>query len=367
MQLATSTSIDIGIAGPQPTNAAIHTSAAEFDMSSLDSRRTWMACFACSASMTILLRRQAVCNWSAYHEECLHSVYTSPDRLASDAYACQLIRAEEIRHQIAEDLLLCDMTTVKDVSDPITKFKMQSLKQRIDLWAVQASVDIDSSLLVFWQNLMIIHVNEAVLHTPTNKVTFGAPFFPDRLSPHDFAAPVVSADSISSLYALKDACQGLLDASLRFSITQLRAASPLIYGPRILFALYILCKIQIALSAPGSTFCAVMNESELRLEYYFGKMRYIGDVLEKIDASAFQAKLLIAAGFLEEWYVERRKASPTSEAFVGVTAAADELSNQDAGAAAQQGHSMWDDLMLDGGSEDFWFGDLFADPFVENA
>jgi hypothetical protein len=98
IQLATDMAIDLNIGGlawqPSPVAYFSH----HEDPTSLEARRTWLACFVAVSKSSISMRRPNTIPWDPYHEECL--LYLESNGEASDILLCQLVRIVRLIQEI---------------------------------------------------------------------------------------------------------------------------------------------------------------------------------------------------------------------------------------------------------------------------
>ena len=304
VQTAVNVAVDIGICGQKQTCVLTYDLWKDEHLTSLDARRTWLACFLASSSISTVMRRPDTNHWAPYHESCLQHLLTASDSLPSDRLLYHIVYAEKLCHRVTSRLSLLDAMVYKDVNETATKVCVSELRQEIEDWQAQIPEDVRSASLDFGRYAALIYLNELILHTPTNKSTFASPFLPDNIRPDDFAAPIVTVDHVSSLYAILDACHAALDLALGLDSMLTFSLSPIMYTPRVLYATFILVKLYVAVTAPGNTYGAVLNRSELRLEDYFQKAKTLSLALNAIDPGSCHTMLISAHAWLEQWFVE---------------------------------------------------------------
>jgi hypothetical protein len=191
-----------------------------------------------------------------------------------------------------------------DISNPVHQTAISEIRTEIHAWSA-AALSTSSSELMFWHQAALVHLNEAVLYTPTNKTTFSAPYLPFKLVPEDFAAPAIVTDAhIAALHDLKDACHRALDIAIDMGPSVILSLDSMSFIPRILFTLLVLLKLYIAVSAPENTYGHVLHKSELRMEHYLSKMGVLASALQAEDGASWNAMIIGATTLLEQWFVE---------------------------------------------------------------
>ncbi|PPJ60530.1 hypothetical protein CBER1_03217 [Cercospora berteroae] len=301
VQLSTSMAIDLGTAGSHVT----HDPGTWFERTdqdlSLEGCRTWLSCFVTGSTMTTVIRRPDSNPWTPHHDTSLAYVQAHARTVPQRTF-CEIIQAELLCYRAVTRLGFCETSQPTVFASDYAKATVSQLRQEIDNWTQQLSPDLRKPELLIYRHQVLICLNEPVLHTATNKATFSAPFIPERIAAADFASPVVTVDHVAALYALKDSCHAVLDIANGLTPEIVFATSPLFYTPRILYALMILAKLFVAFTAPGNTYGAVLSRDELKLPYYFEKMKTLSASLEKVDAASFTTKIVAAYKAIGDWY-----------------------------------------------------------------
>lgn len=156
--------------------------------------------------------------------------------------------------------------------------------------------------MMIWKQNALITLNEPVLHTATNKSSFSAPYM-NKVGASDYANPVVTIYHVAALYTLKDACHALLDSAFAAGPDALLAVSSLFCTPRVIYALFILLKLYVAVTAPGNTYGAVLDRSELKLDHYSSRLEELGGAMMEVDDDTFTSKIVASAPKFREWFL----------------------------------------------------------------
>ncbi|SMR46435.1 unnamed protein product [Zymoseptoria tritici ST99CH_1A5] len=299
-QLATSVSIAMGLAGPGSAKFSI-TAIPDPDVLLRDGPRTWLGCFIATTAMALTTRRQDANVWTPYHEECLGYLQISP--LATDRIFCLLVTITRLHFRTALSLGLHDASPMSIISDSAHRKQVSDLKAEIANWSAVA-LTAGSLELMFWHQIALVHLNEPVLYTPTNKSTFSAPYLPHQLAPEDFAAPLIVTDAhVAALHDLKDACHRALDIALDLGTAVILSLDSMSFIPRILFTLLVLLKLYISVSGPGNTYSEAIDRSDLQVEYYLARMGVLSSELQAGDGASWNAMIISATNLLEQWFL----------------------------------------------------------------
>ncbi|KAF7195592.1 hypothetical protein HII31_03186 [Pseudocercospora fuligena] len=267
-----------------------------------DVHRAWIGAHVLSASMSVFMRRPYQSNWDEGSENALMMLQYS-DNEHGDAYLCQYFRAERLLEQIAEEMELGDVSSYYDTADPIMKTKVQICRNKLLNWKMLLPVHLRVQSLLYWEHVATALMHEPVLHTPTNKQTFAAPYIPQNLSLTDFPAPVVGQEHITAVYELVVALHGIIDTFVSFDTSTLLALPGLMFASRAAYALYLLAKLYIALTIPGGTLGAIIETRRLALTEYAEKLCKVGDRVRAIEQHSAPARILNSARRTLEWYL----------------------------------------------------------------
>ncbi|KXT03590.1 hypothetical protein AC578_9986 [Pseudocercospora eumusae] len=305
IQLCSSMAADISLAGPLSThdpscNTKVVRERGEGNTA--DVHRAWIGAHVLSASMSVFMRRPYQSNWNEASENALMMLQYS-DHEHGDAYLCQYFRAERLLEQIAEEMELGDVSSYYDTADPIMKTKVQICRNKLLNWKMLLPVHLRIPSLLYWEHVATALMHEPVLHTPTNKQTFAAPYIPQNLSLTDFPAPVVGQEHITAVYELVVALHGIIDTLVSFDTNTLLALPGLMFASRAAYALYLLAKLYIALTIPSGTLGTIIETRMLSLTEYAEKLCKVGDRVRAIEQHSAPARILNSARRTLEWYL----------------------------------------------------------------
>lgn len=146
---------------------------------------------------------------------------------------------------------------------------------------------------------MLIH--ECVLHTPTNSLSFAAPYISERLSLTDFPAPIVTDSHVSSLYALRASCHAVLNTFLTLEINIISSSPLVMFTAKVFYSMWLLVKLYVAITSTGNTYGSFIDARSLELEHYLGKLASIGDIIGRADSTFMTGQMLRSSRRLQEW------------------------------------------------------------------
>lgn len=295
-----------------------------------DAQCAWLSCFMSASNLTIGIRRpDTSAQWTAHHQSCLDDLTRGfaamPPETAHNTLFLHMVRGERLCQQVVDAVKLCEPSTEWDVTSLENAQTMATLQTAIDNWTadtttalMHASNLLFHKILLFYRYAAVIYLHEPVLHTATNKLSFGAPFRRSKLAEDDIAHPQVTGKHVASLYALKDACLALLDLATSElddddnetgnendnTLTGFLADAPLSFIAKLFHAFFVLAKLHIAVTAPGNTFGVVLRPAELRFAPYPARLAALADRIERRNPGSFHYKILACAGGAGDWFTE---------------------------------------------------------------
>ncbi|CAK7216222.1 hypothetical protein SBRCBS47491_002748 [Sporothrix bragantina] len=295
--------------------------------SKIDADRAWLACFMSASNLAIGIRRpDTSAQWTPYHDQCLENLTRSEAHTMGDSSLfLHMVRGERLCQQVVDAVRLCEPTVTWDLTSAASQQTTAAMQTAIDNWTAETTSQIFSSvthansfdykIILFYRHAAVIYLHEPVLHSATNKLTFGAPFRREKLAENDFAAPaVVTGKHVASLYALKDACLALLDLATtpedndneNNSMTAFLADCPLSFIAKVFHAFFVLVKLHIAVTGPGNTYGTILRPGELRLAQYPERLLTLSQEVEKRNPGSFHYRILGcgASSGAGEWFTQ---------------------------------------------------------------
>ncbi|KAH6691676.1 hypothetical protein F5X68DRAFT_229525 [Plectosphaerella plurivora] len=298
VQLAVDMAIDIGIAGPQLARSPPAYFSATNEPTSIDARRTWVACFLAATAQSLGTRRTPYLVWMPYLEDCVQHLEGHGDRLLS-----QIVRIVGITSDTARQLDLYNHTAHRSV-DQLAE-QMAVLRGRVAAWHDQIPADLAlHPLLCFWKEVAPVLIHEVVLHTPTNKASFAAPYVPEKLPVTDFAAPSELTPEVGrTLHRLVEACHAAIQRFAEMDTSMMLAPASLSIGPAVLYAHFLLTQTHVAVTGQGNSLGSVMGPSDVALAVSMQKLEDVSRALDLVDPyqASFTTTMLKSSSWMRTW------------------------------------------------------------------
>ncbi|EOA90545.1 uncharacterized protein SETTUDRAFT_167375 [Exserohilum turcica Et28A] len=296
--------IDLGIAGGslQPTPPAFF--CRHQDTASLEARRTWLACYVATTAASLTTRRPSPVPWDSYLDECVAYLESNGD--AADVLFGQIVRITRLDHEIANQLCLCQIATFVDGNDYNVYAVIENLKLKLDAWAAQVPASLAScQTLRVWWHVAMVHLYELVLHTPTNKASFAAPYIPGRIPVKDYPKPAVIISPLKeTLHSLVQNCHGVIGTVADMDPAIVVGLPSFCFSPTVLHALFVLVTTLVAANDPENTYGQCLPKDCFRIDECGEKLRNLVAYMKVLDPtlSCYTTRLFDATGWLEEWY-----------------------------------------------------------------
>ena len=151
----------------------------------------------------------------------------------------------------------------------------------------------------------MIHVYELVLHTPTNKASFAAPFIPGRITVKDFPKPSTIIPPLKrALEAIVQNCHAVIDTAAEMDPALVLSLPTFCFAPSVLYSLYVLLTALVAAIDPANTYGQCLTKDSFRIEQCGLKLRSLTAYTKSLDPtlSYYTTRMFDATGWLEEWY-----------------------------------------------------------------
>ena len=304
VQLAVDMAIDLGIAGFawQPSPAAYFCRLE--DVTSLEARRTWLACYVALSTSSVDMRRPNTVPWDGHHQECL--LYLESTGEAPDLLLCQIVRITQLIQEMLSELHLFRLATFVDGNEYSTHLTMERLKNRVDAWTAKIPPLLATSpTLKVLRHVAMVHLYEIILHTRTNKSSFAAPFIPGRIPVKDFPTPVNTIPPLrTALEALVHNCHAVVDTATNMDPALVLSLPTFSFAPSVIYSLFVLVTALAASTSPGNAYGQFLTRDRFQIEQCGTKLRRLTAGMKSLDPtmSCWTTRLFDATGWLEEWY-----------------------------------------------------------------
>lgn len=148
-----------------------------------------------------------------------------------------------------------------------------------------------------------MYAHELALHINHNIDEFAAPFAASSLRTCSFIdAQYLNASHLSALKTVMVASQGLLDAFLGLSVTDMLVLPPHIYGGRVIYAVVLLMKLHKAITESAKGAGDIIKADQLHLEAYFEQLVVVSKLLIANDERNALSRAFLIMPQLRDWF-----------------------------------------------------------------
>lgn len=254
-----------------------------------------------TSSVSHFLRHPALIRHSAYIDECLSTLSTSPYALPSDTLLCTLVRLQRLAEEVTIAFNMDDPCAELSFTDAKTQYQLRTFEHQLSLWEKSLDVTLDPRLLRHQTACARLYMHEIAIHQDHDVDVFRltAPFPEGMQSTGSF----VTSSHIASLATCLEAAHAVLDTYLGLEVPLARSLSNL-YIVWNTYALVVLIKLHGIVHAPDSKFGGVFIP-DVRVAFYVEAM------LEKMATLAANGHSPCAEAFgfvykkLQSWHVHR--------------------------------------------------------------
>jgi hypothetical protein len=201
---------------------------------------------------------------------------------------------------------LCRLTDFVDPSNADVQSAMGILRAKVDAWAAENPRDIvGSGLLQFWHHLALIYIHEIVLHTPSNKASFAAPFIPGKISVRDVPMPAnVTLEVASFLDTIVENCQLAIREAAAVDPICVLCMPSFCFAPAVAYARFVLINLHVATTCPGNTYGWNVNLEKIQARESIRGLDSLGASLMIIDPtlSTYTTRIIDSTRWLDAWF-----------------------------------------------------------------
>lgn len=241
-------------------------------------QQTWLASWMASKLAAIGLRRVHALDWSLSHQDALHALEVDH----SDSLFLEILYTVGLHAEVASALELCHPHSFHGIDSEIVRVTQADARGRLDRLGSRPLAQ--HTQLRFLRTLVIIYINEPVLHTETNKMLFGAPYLAERIGVDEFARPPeVTRAAEVALQSLVEACHVVIELVQNMEPGLILAQPSLWFGPAVSYSISILVKAFVAVTAPGNTYGKVLSRDEIRIREAVTNLMVVNSSLLKLD------------------------------------------------------------------------------------
>ncbi|KAK0284189.1 hypothetical protein LTR35_005904 [Friedmanniomyces endolithicus] len=248
------------------------------DTGSLESRRTFLACYMICTSVSLSMRRPNMLRVSSYVRECVEYLHRSLDALPSDRILVHWLRLVMIAEEVSVSFSYDDPGGIASITELRAQLMLKDFEKRLTAWwgSVPMEDRHGNLTIMYYTNRLFLH--EIALHVDHSPEDFRAPYQMGTITHPPPAAhaglggdPEVPTQILAEAIAeCINSSHAVLNAFFAMDVDGLRAL-PVFGYVRVTFAAFALAKLCLSAAHPEARLYRVVNRRALNVESYMDR------------------------------------------------------------------------------------------------
>ncbi|KAG8526342.1 uncharacterized protein KY384_000335 [Bacidia gigantensis] len=271
------------------------------DSSTIENRRTILACYLQCASVSMSLRLPNALRFTSYMAECLEVLENSPDAAPTDKRFAAWVRLQRLVEDAVNAFALDDPESTVSLVDIRIQNQLKGYEHQMKEYLRNLEPGVMNSFLEVNFHVNNVFLHEISMHPDHEPEDFRPPFYvatqiisniPTNQNPH----------YVNAIMECVSSAQSVLNLFLKMPLDTIRALPALIFV-RAIYSCVVLIKLEISTNAPGSELANVLDQKSLKVPAYLQKV-----IAQMVAIVGNEGKFIIAAKFmlivkrLVEWY-----------------------------------------------------------------
>ena len=239
------------------------------DTGSVESRRTFLACYVICSGVSMSLRRPNMLRVSSHIRECVDYLERSPNAVPSDRTLLAWVKLIMIAEEISNSLAYDDPGGIASISELRTQLMLKDFNKRLESWYTGIpEADMNSSLVMMYQTIRIF-LHEVALHVDHSPEDFRAPYQMGGIHPSD-GEEIPTQALAEAIAECINAAHSLLNTFLAMDVNKARSL-PVFSYVRISYSAFVLAKLSLSVANPASRIGKVLDRSSLKVESFMDR------------------------------------------------------------------------------------------------
>ena len=280
------------------------------DSSTIECRRTLLACYLQCASVSLSLRLPNALRFTSYMGECLDVLENSPEAAPTDRRFAAWIRIQRIVDECVNSFSLDDPEITVSLTDVRVQNQLRGYEKQMEEWRNRLEPGTSNGFLDINFHVTNVYMHEISLHPDHEPEDFRPPFYvtSQLISKIPTSMNPVYVDAIMECVS---SAQAVLSTFVGLSISTIRALPAQIFV-RTIYCIVILIKLDISSRAPASELGKVLDSDTLGLPAHFQKvLSHQMDVVGSDGRHILAVKFLLILKRLIGWYQKYRSQLPS--------------------------------------------------------
>ncbi|KIX01918.1 uncharacterized protein Z518_07857 [Rhinocladiella mackenziei CBS 650.93] len=287
----------------QPLDRHANCGESEESVENIESRRALLACYICSASVSIAFHRPKPYHFTPYMAESIDILESSHYAAPTDKCLAAWAKLQSVMDLSANSLRLNDQADVDAHTEDQIQLNLKNCSKQLHDWEKSLSPAIMNECLYINYRFLVCLLHESGLYADYDPRDFKPPYWISKLRtkrPEKATGRTTfTPNHISSVMACLSSAHSLLDTFLSMSVRSLQF-SPAIVIVRAVYAIFLLFKIFFSASAIDGNLNQILDPTAIKLSFYLQQLR-----LKLVEVASLGCRL--AAKFssvttkLQEW------------------------------------------------------------------
>ncbi|KAL9097948.1 MAG: hypothetical protein Q9163_006295 [Psora crenata] len=275
------------------------------DSSSIECRRTLLACYLQCATVSMSLRLPNALRFTSYMAECLDVLETSPDAAPTDRRLAAWIRIQRIVEECVDSFSLDDAENTASLAEGRVQALLRGYEKQMEAWGKTLKPGTLNPCLEINFHVNNVYIHEIGLHPDHDPDDFRPPYYIAKELSSKIPA-VMNPAYVHAIMECVSSAQRILTIFLCMNIIEIRALPALLYV-RVTYSCIVLIKLEISSSAPGSELGRVLDRDSLDIASRLDKvLKHQMAVVGSEGRNILAAKFLLIFKRLISWYNQYR-------------------------------------------------------------
>ena len=261
---------------------------------SVESRRTFLACYIICSGVSMSLRRPNMLRASSYIRECVEYMERSPEAVASDRTLVAWVKLIMIGEEISNSLAYDDPGGIATISELRTQLMLKDYNKRLENWFTsvpeadmnksltstftlgRSLVQLQDTYLLFHTSIIVMYytirifLHEVALHVDHSPEDFKAPYQMGPIHPPLDGEEIPTQALAEAVAECITGAHNLMNTFMTIPVDKARAL-PVFSYVRISFAAFVLAKLCLSASNPTSRIGKVLDRTSLKVESFMDR------------------------------------------------------------------------------------------------
>ncbi|KAK5658847.1 hypothetical protein OQA88_1659 [Cercophora sp. LCS_1] len=277
------------------------------DPTTIEARRTWLACYFLATNTSMALHRPNLVRWTPFLAECVDVLESSPDAAPTDRYFCHLIWTHKLAEEVGVLLSMDDPTSAPNISDSRTQYALRGFERELERYSSAIPKELQQASLKLSFHVLNLYMHEVATNSDFVEDVRQPPSI-DAFRDYSSDTPLTPAH-INAISACLSAIDGIFEVFLSLDPVDIRCL-PVFNFVRVAYAVVVLIKMYFAASSSKSELGKIINKDNMKVE------QHLENLLEKFRATAADdrsrpaAKFLVVLVMLRSWFQKQKSGNP---------------------------------------------------------